>query len=102
MLITIYAIVNRQSDAWQNLVCIYDILRSDLKAAINEIWLCLNSVIISLSKVITVTKIIELLIIRFIMVLIPDVLQFILKTLNKLGKIQFDLVTCNFYNVTMK
>lgn len=87
MLITIYACINRNSDAWVNITAIYNSIRMNSKEAIVEMWSCLKIAILSISKVLSIVKIMELLVIAFVLMAVPEASKFIMKALEKLGKI---------------
>ncbi len=94
--ITISACINRKSDAWLNIIGVYNALRMDIKEATVEMWLSFKIAIVSISKVLSIAKMIELLFICFILMVVPDGVQFILKTLQKLGKYKLILVAFNY------
>ena len=84
MLISIYACLNRTSDAWLNITSIYETTRLDLKEALTEIWVSSKTAILSITKVLTIVKIIELLVIAFMLMGVPGAAKLILKTIEKL------------------
>jgi hypothetical protein len=82
-----YGSFNRNSDVAVTMSSAIDAFRHDLKLASNEIWTSMKNVCTALSRSITIIKIIELLLIGLFLGSLPDVLNFLLKTLAKLGKL---------------
>ncbi len=83
----IYAFMNRQGDIALNIIDIFNVIRSDTKDAVTEIWLALNKVLMLLYNTVAVTKLIELILIGFFIITVPNLYNFVLKSLNKLGKL---------------
>jgi hypothetical protein len=79
--------MNRQGDIALNIIDIFNVIRSDTKDAVTEIWLALNKVLMLLYNTVAVTKLIELILIGFFIITVPNLYNFVLKSLNKLGKL---------------
>jgi hypothetical protein len=61
--------------------------RNDLKDAAREVWSCSTKAVSTMSSSVTMVKIIELLIMSFLIVKIPDIFEFLLKTWAKRAKL---------------
>ena len=82
-----YGALNRQSDAFKTMLDVFHALREDLSSAMIEIWSSFKTGLISLYRVITVVKIIEIVVVGLFLSYVSDGFGLFLKTLAKLAEI---------------
>jgi len=87
IIVILYSIINRNSDAATTLTQVFNILHEDIKAAVYEIWSCSITAIKHLSITIDMVKLIELIIIGLALVSVPEIVTFIFKAFSKIGKL---------------
>jgi hypothetical protein len=85
--VSIYSIINRNSDARFTIADIYHAIRNYTKEVVAEVWTAFKSAVVSMSKILSIIKLMELMFVGCVLMLIPKLFDFIIKTSQKLSKI---------------
>lgn len=85
--LSVYGTIHRQSDAFITLSAVFHLLRQDLLAAMFELWSSFKNTFITLFRVITVVKVMEIIVIGLFLSGVLDLVDFLSKTLAKTAKI---------------
>jgi hypothetical protein len=80
-------VINRRSDLGQTTSDVFIAIRQDMSAALKELWSTLKDTFMSLYRTATIVKVIEVFFIGSVLSCVPELLQFLLKTMSKVANV---------------
>lgn len=87
VLIVFYGIMKPTSGAGTTFRGVFQVLHQDLKDSTTEIWQSIRPPLNQIFECVTIVKLLELIVIGTFIVAVPDIVNFFMKILMKIGKI---------------
>jgi hypothetical protein len=79
--------INRQSDVGITITEAFHTIRQDLSTAVKELWISFKDAFYYLCNTVTFVKVIELSFLGLLLKSLPELMNFVFKTLDKTAKV---------------